>query len=169
MRWTTINFSASGSPSSVYILIAITWSQFQGCCSKFWSLLTIDKWCHSFLNEPLSGVADHAVSEHKGKRQSAKGNEFSVTYKGCLDDDRETFPLDVVTQKGWNSICLNTCYLTLQPSKLYQYCNRILNPNPGSMLYSNPVQGGRNLLLLAACPRRCQDSQWVHDHDECGP
>jgi len=50
-------------------------------------------------------MADHAVSEHKGKRQTAKSAEFSVTYKGCLDDEKDTFPMDVVTHKECDSMC----------------------------------------------------------------
>ena len=50
-------------------------------------------------------MADHAVSDHKGKRQAAKSSEFTVTYKGCLDDERDAFPMDVVTHQVWNSEC----------------------------------------------------------------
>ena len=49
-------------------------------------------------------MADHAVSDHKGKKQSAKSSEFSVTYKGCLDDERDIFPMDVITHKGCNTM-----------------------------------------------------------------
>ena len=50
-------------------------------------------------------MAYHAVYEHKGKRQTAKSAEFSVTYKGCLDDEKDTFPMDVVTHKECDSMC----------------------------------------------------------------
>ena len=63
-------------------------------CSKGDIIITIA------LNNPPADMADHAVSDHKGKRQAAKSSEFSVTYKGCLDDERDTFPMDVVTHQG---------------------------------------------------------------------